>query len=506
MACQIKRKDNGTIDTVLAPNGKPSVLYNSLVNAIASSEVTRNVIQSDPYVSSVMDSVYVMDNTAEELALAAWSKAYTIDFIDSFGNWKEDKLPDTDSNGEPTVNMLFPEITDTGVKPGVSELFDSNPELANQVYEALGYKTEAAKRVEKANEDIKEIQKIGVDTEYEDVVKSSDKNRFHFLDTNIFTDKNQKSVNIEHVRVPEKYRNKGYGLSMYIVRGEELLKEGKFLISYDQHSPEAETVWQRLLQLGLATQEGEYGTYQYVGLKNQEITPEQKQQALQLYSQYLDTIFPNSKVKDIVYHGSLSKFDSFLKGVTKRTTSSDGIWFTDSKELAKEYSISEKIVHVGIEYDVLKKLKSENSAKSYKISSGLDADNYQDFVKKYGENKINQGVIIETENLNIVYPSIVNIKNLKIIDGEGFNQFARDKEVKKAKNENKDGLIIKNTLDTISNNYDLRANTITVFEPEQIHILGTPQDIEGFKKFVSKPTQPVSNEWTNVKNNCPKLI
>jgi hypothetical protein len=35
-----------------------------------------------------------------------------------------------------------------------------------------------------------------------------------------------------------------------------------------------------------------------------EITPQQKQQALQLYSQYLDTIFPDSKVKDILYHAS----------------------------------------------------------------------------------------------------------------------------------------------------------------------------------------------------------
>lgn len=175
------------------------------------------------------------------------------------------------------------------IKEGVEELFNANPKLANQVYDVLGFMTETLKRVEKANEDVKKIQKIGLDTEYDDIIKNQDKNRFHFLDTNIFTDNNQKSVNIEHIRVPEKYRNKGYGLSMYIVRGEELLKEGKFLISYDQHSPEAEIVWQRLLQLGLATQSGEYGTYQYIGLKNQDITSEQKQQALQLYSQYLDT-------------------------------------------------------------------------------------------------------------------------------------------------------------------------------------------------------------------------
>ncbi len=38
---------------------------------------------------------------------------------------------------------------------------------------------------------------------------------------------------------------------------------------------------------------------------------QQKQQAQQLYSQYLDQIFPNSVVKDIVYHGTSSLFDNF---------------------------------------------------------------------------------------------------------------------------------------------------------------------------------------------------
>ena len=220
------------------------------------------------------------------------------------------------------------------------------------------------------------------------------------------------------------------------------------------------------------------------------------------YLQYLSTIFKTSKVKDIVYHGSISKFTNFIKNAIKRTTSSDGVWFTSSKELAKEYSVSEKIVHIGIEYDVLKKLKKENPNKSYKITSGLDADNYSEIIKTHGEEKVNQGVIVEIENLDIVYPAILNIQNLKTIDGRGFNQFVRDKEVKLAISENKDGLIIKDTLDTISNNYNLRADTYTVFEPKQIHILGSNTDIQQFKQYVQTSS---GKNWTNVKNNCPKL-
>ena len=39
---------------------------------------------------------------------------------------------------------------------------------------------------------------------------------------------------------------------------------------------------------------------------------------LEEYSQYLDTIFPDSKVKDIVYHGTTAEFDKFDKSFIKR--------------------------------------------------------------------------------------------------------------------------------------------------------------------------------------------
>ena len=35
------------------------------------------------------------------------------------------------------------ESASNGIKEGVRELFESNPELANEVYEALGFKTKA---------------------------------------------------------------------------------------------------------------------------------------------------------------------------------------------------------------------------------------------------------------------------------------------------------------------------------------------------------------------------
>lgn len=58
----------------------------------------------------------------------------------------------------------------------------------------------------------------------------------------------------------------------------------------------------------------------------------------QLYSQYLDFIFPDSKVKDIVYHGSSQEIkDSFRDNFTEEGYS-NGIFFTDSKSYLKELS------------------------------------------------------------------------------------------------------------------------------------------------------------------------
>ena len=52
------------------------------------------------------------------------------------------------------------------------------------------------------------------------------------------------------------------------------------------------------------------------------------------YSSYLDTIFPDSKVKDIVYHGSYTKIDKFLKEFlgknTKAESAKKGFFFGSS--------------------------------------------------------------------------------------------------------------------------------------------------------------------------------
>ena len=66
-------------------------------------------------------------------------------------------------------------------------------------------------------------------------------------------------------------------------------------------------VWPTLEQLGLRNKLVKDGV-DFVFEQNPELSTIGNQQQ---YSQYLETIFPNSKVKDIVYHGSPNIFDEF---------------------------------------------------------------------------------------------------------------------------------------------------------------------------------------------------
>ena len=127
-----------------------------------------------------------------------------------------------------------------------------------------------------------------------------------------------------------------------------------------------------------------------------------QQQAQQLYSQYLDTIFPDSKVKDIVYHRSPNIFESFNKGKYGRGD-----------------------IHF------------------YKENSSV--------IKEFGEN---------------TYSVILDIKNPRI-SKENYDreELLTPEENDASINENRE---------------------YVVFEPSQIHILGSKQDIEGFKEFTDR--------------------
>lgn len=149
---------------------------------------------------------------------------------------------------------------------------------------------------------------------------------------------------------------------------------------------------------------------------------------MEQYSKYLNTIFPNSKVKGIFYHASPNKFSEF------RDPAGSGfshIWFSEEPIIGGGYGNNI--------YSVI--LNIENPLSEY------DSQDYNKEIRRY-EAPIN--------------PNWVNnygtTGELPIFKYDGTIRASR---------------------------IGLGGNkSITVRNPKQIHILGSKQDIEGFKKYV----------------------
>jgi poly-D-alanine transfer protein DltD len=140
------------------------------------------------------------------------------------------------------------------------------------------------------------------------------------------------------------------------------------------------------------------------------------------YSRYLDTIFPNSKIKNIVYHGTKSKFEKFN---TRPDTTSGSRYANEAAFFTLDRSLADKY--------------------------GKDRDGKTLFILL---NILNPKIY--STGLDLSKPRNISNQVRTTLQSQGF--------------------------DSVQNmRYE---NEIGVFEPEQIHILGSKQDIEGFKKFV----------------------
>jgi len=345
-----------------------------------------------------------------------------------------------ENNSEITVMPIdrIQEQENVKTKLNVVELFDSNPELANAVYEALGFVPKMISREGQEyfnNPRIRFFVKIAdeVRAVLPDVKEGYTRlyrgNRPSDLKSNP-----QFTNSLEGIALPFLMSYEGQlsyidvptpDLSKYVQRG-GVATNAEFIVTSEMAksaTPIDNTIVEKYKE-------------QYPDkLAPVEITPQQKQEAQQLYSQYLDTIFPDSKVKDIVYHSTSELFETFdkLKQV------SPGFYFTP------------------------------NSKSAY-----------------FGRNDIIYAVILNVKN------PISNYKEITEIAEQG-------------------------TLDAfIEKNYDgivelQEKEEIIVFELEQIHILGSKQDIEGFKAFVESNNTKTNNSelnentLTNNTNSIAKL-
>ena len=190
------------------------------------------------------------------------------------------------------------------------------------------------------------------------------------------------------------------------------------------------------------------------------------------YSQYLDTIFPDSKVKDIVYHGTNTKFDTFIKDYKGANAVSESgkkdvlFYFTNNKKFAESYA---KEHPANNDYYYIQDILAERNETVDNISK----ETYE-FFKRQGLNKDKIDSIINSYK-EVLVPAILNLQNPTYEYAQpGVNQ---------------DGVI---NLDNKEPQYG-DTPLYGVIEPEQIHILGNQQDIEGFKNFVTQLSTDVNN-------------
>jgi hypothetical protein len=183
------------------------------------------------------------------------------------------------------------------------------------------------------------------------------------------------------------------------------------------------------------------------------------------YLEYLDTIFPNSTITDIVYHGTDSMWDYFYRRVTEN---------------------SMVVGSVGIGFYFIP--KSHKYASRYLIPAILNIEkplldlkyNIYDFGNRIDKTwREPEKIVIHKEELytkggfneGFVGHALSRIGNIKIISSAVLSQIFTDV----VKSLNHDSIIYR------ANPYG--GEDIVVFNLKQIHILGSKQDIEKFRDF-----------------------
>lgn len=381
------------------------------------------------------------------------------------------------------VPAKYYNLSTTVVRNGVPELFDSNPALANAVYEALGFKSKPnvilpigtsgsgkstfikslpqenlvviepdAMRVEFTGNmnDKSKDKEIYIEAANRTIQAIKQGKQVVFDTTNLTKDKRLPFIEAVKKAIPD--ANIQYKL---MELNPELAK--KRIKAQLERGESRAAVSDETIDRHAASYKQMLEDIKNEPISNFELTPQQKQQAQQQYSQYLDSIFPGSKVKDIVYHGVVggkTSYDNILK---------NGFDFKSQRNWDDEKS---------------KFKKGDNT--------GMFFSNYAT-ASFYGEDveiKLNEEGEYKQVTYKNVIPAVLNIKYL-----DSSRETASDTAAAFYK-ENKD----KEAIGMLGPEGGSEGESLNyvVFEPEQIHILGNKQDIEGFKKFVSTSAMPTT--------------
>jgi len=169
------------------------------------------------------------------------------------------------------------------------------------------------------------------------------------------------------------------------------------------------------------------------------------------YLEHLNAIFPDSKTKKTVYHGgSLNKNDKI-----KKTNFFNHFFFTSSKDYAASYS----------------------KDKSGEVQTAI----------LNIKNLVNARTLLEAEGIEVTSANLLKVTNSNDV-------------AKELMSEGYDGVYAE---DADENTKELNFDEYVVFDPEQIHILGSKKDVEMFRQHVSKSNKVDGGE---VKGDAKQVI
>lgn len=220
------------------------------------------------------------------------------------------------------------------------------------------------------------------------------------------------------------------------------------------------------------------------------------------YSQYLDTIFPDSKVKDIVYRGG---GNVITKAVD--STFGTGYYFTPDKDYAKNFAeiaaardkgynlltavlnLNNPLIYVETKkqykteiseigrYKQTLKSRVEDAIRNKKDIPTLQGDD-SFYIYKEGKYYNQRGQEKSLQDIE----EYVKLSTLKSSEDTVTTLLSKSdlENIKTELNSANDGVVV-----NITEKYEDINKEYIVFAPNQIHILGSKQDIEGFKKFVN---------------------
>lgn len=212
----------------------------------------------------------------------------------------------------------------------------------------------------------------------------------------------------------------------------------------------------------------------------------------QLYATYINTIFPQSAIPHIVYHGTAKEFEAFdinhKSTGSKNTINTDlGFYFTKSREVAwlfTEWSYFNEVEKL------LKKLASEDRHEDREhIIKQLTWEQKPLFHKWLGTT----GKFLATKNSKIL-PCLVNVQNPHTVLWWDFaqtyapslsssEQLHNTKKIQDASAWH-DGIIVDTDDPHTPYSEELNADNYIVFNQNNIHILWSQKDLSNFTHFL----------------------